>query len=57
MGQRTIAAIVPYENIRIDFEKLKLNLREYLADYKIPKEFYIFDSLPKSSLGKVLRKK
>ncbi|MBK7378635.1 MAG: o-succinylbenzoate--CoA ligase [Ignavibacteriales bacterium] len=56
-GQRTIAAIVPYENIRIDFEKLKLNLREYLADYKIPKEFYIFDSLPKSSLGKVLRKK
>jgi O-succinylbenzoic acid--CoA ligase len=56
-GQKTIAAIVPQENFRIDIEKLKSNLKENLADYKIPKEFYILESLPKSSLGKVLREK
>lgn len=56
-GQKIIAAIVPYVNIKIDIEKLKSNLKENLANYKIPKEFYFIDSLPKSSLGKVLREK
>lgn len=56
-GQKTIAAIVPQPNSKIDIEKLKLNLKEFLADYKIPKEFYIIESLPKSSLGKILRGK
>jgi len=54
-GQKAIAVIVPCENFRIDIQSLKLNLKKYLADYKIPKEFCILDSLPKSSLGKVLR--
>ena len=30
--------------------------KERLTGYKVPREFYVVDELPKSMLGKVLRK-
>ena len=36
--------------------KLKLMLREKLANYKIPKHIYVIDVLPKNATGKVLKR-
>lgn len=56
-GQKAAAAIVLEEQGEMEIEKLKIFLKAYLADFKIPKEFYFCNSLPKSSLGKILREK
>lgn len=37
-------------------EELSTHCRTYLTGYKIPKEFNIIDELPKSTVGKILRR-
>jgi fatty-acyl-CoA synthase len=36
-------------------EELRRHMRAHLARYKVPKEYYIVDDLPKSAAGKILR--
>ena len=55
-GERVVAAVVPVEGSRIDVEAMRDWGRERLARYKVPREFHVVDELPKSMLGKVLRK-
>ena len=52
-----IVCAVVVTSIEVDISKLKLLLKKELAPYKIPKQFFIEDSLPKTSLGKVERGK
>ena len=37
-------------------EELSTHCREFLTGYKIPKEFTVIDELPKSTVGKILRR-
>jgi len=39
-----------------DMRGLKRYLRERLANYKIPKQIYLIDELPKNATGKVLKR-
>ncbi|MCJ7553881.1 MAG: AMP-binding protein [Ignavibacteriaceae bacterium] len=50
-GEIVCAVIVT--STEVDISDLKLLLKKKLAPYKIPKQFFIEDSLPKTSLGKV----
>ena len=42
--------------LRITLDELAGHARTLVAGYKIPREFYVLTELPKSMLGKVLRK-
>ncbi|HEX9253509.1 MAG TPA: 2-aminobenzoate-CoA ligase, partial [Ignavibacteriaceae bacterium] len=55
-GQIVASAIVCYDS-SVDGKFLREILKQNLAGYKIPKEFYFVDKLPKTSLGKLERNK
>ena len=41
---------------KLDETGLKKYMREHLANYKIPKQVHIIDTLPKNATGKVLKR-
>ncbi|CAN5478551.1 long-chain-fatty-acid--CoA ligase [soil metagenome] len=55
-GEHVVAAVVVAPGHTLDPEALRAHARENLAAYKVPKRVYEVDELPKSLLGKVLRK-
>lgn len=54
-SQKVCAAIVTSK--RISENQIKEILKEELATFKIPKEIFFIDNLPKTSLGKIERQK
>ena len=55
-GERVVAAIMLQEGESADATELRAFARDRLAGYKVPRAFYVLDDLPRSMLGKVLRK-
>ena len=56
-GEEVVAAVVPANGTSVDEEALEAFARETLAAYKVPRQFFVVDELPKSLIGKVLRRK
>jgi len=56
-GEQVVAAVVLAPGAVLDAEAVRAFLRDHVAAYKIPKRLFIVDELPKSLIGKVLRKK
>jgi len=54
-SQERVCAYVTV-NKAVSDEDLRAFCREYLTPYKVPKEFHILDELPKSTVGKILRR-
>ena len=55
-GERVTAIIVPMLDASIDVEALTEYCRTYLGGFKIPREFHQVEVLPKSALGKTLKR-
>ena len=55
-GEVVRAVIVPSEGVEIDDNELRRHCRASLADFKVPKEIVVRDRIPRSPLGKLLRK-
>ena len=55
-GEDVLAAIVPVEGASPDPEALREWARERLAGYKTPRRVVLVDELPRSQIGKVLRR-
>ncbi|MGV3713596.1 long-chain-fatty-acid--CoA ligase [Pseudolysinimonas sp.] len=55
--EEVIAAVVPEKGKTVDAEALRAHARSILTPYKVPKRVVTVDELPKSLIGKVLRKK
>lgn len=55
-GEDVIAAVVIAKGVTLDTEEVRNFCREYLAAYKVPRRIVPVQELPKSMLGKVLRK-
>jgi long-chain acyl-CoA synthetase len=55
--EEVVAAIVPDADATIDEAAFRAYARERLTPYKVPKRVVLLDELPKSLIGKVLRKK
>lgn len=55
-GERIRLFVAPAEGAEIDREALIAHCRENLASYKVPKEVRVLEELPKSNVGKILRK-
>ena len=55
-GEIVAAWVVPQPGSSIDVEQLREHCREKLAPYKVPSKFEIRESLPKTMVGKTLRR-
>lgn len=55
-GQKVVAFIVPKPNATANETMLKTYLEKHISKYAMPKHFHFVESLPKSIIGKVLKK-
>ena len=56
-GEHVVAAVVVKPGMTVDEQALRAFGRETLTPYKVPRRVVFVDELPKSLIGKVLRKK
>ena len=54
-GEIICAALIPQEGIQIDFEDIKIWIREKLPAYKIPRKYLTLEDLPRNAMGKVTK--
>ena len=52
-GEVVVAVVVGEPGATLDPEVLRLNARERLAGFKVPKQVLVVDELPRNALGKV----
>ncbi len=55
-GEEVVAAIVVEDDKDVDVEAVREFARSILTPYKVPRRVYVVDELPKSMIGKVLRR-
>ena len=55
-GEQVVAAVVMQPDTELDEQALRAFCRERLTPYKVPRRIVAIEELPKSMLGKVLRK-
>ncbi|MGN6574351.1 MAG: AMP-binding protein, partial [Nocardioides sp.] len=55
-GEDVVAAVVLEPGARLDEGAARDSCREHLAAYKIPRRFVVVEELPRSIIGKVLRR-
>lgn len=55
-GENVVAVVVMKAGVPLDVAEMKAYCRERLAAYKAPRQYVARDDLPRSMLGKVLRK-
>ncbi|MCQ1999832.1 long-chain-fatty-acid--CoA ligase [Arthrobacter sp. zg-Y108] len=55
-GEQVVAAVVLQEGAELDEAALRAYCRERLTPYKVPRRIVAIEELPKSMLGKVLRR-
>jgi long-chain acyl-CoA synthetase len=56
-GEEVVAAVVCAPGRRVDIEELREFARGILTPYKVPRRIFLVDELPKSLIGKVLRRR
>ncbi|TXK19967.1 long-chain-fatty-acid--CoA ligase [Homoserinibacter sp. GY 40078] len=56
-GEHVVAAVVLAPGAQIDTEALRAWAKRQLAAYKVPRRVHVVEELPKSMIGKVLRRK
>ena len=56
-GELAKAYVVPRPGARLDIEALDQHCRQRLAAYKVPRLYQLVEDLPKTSTGKVLRRR
>jgi long-chain acyl-CoA synthetase len=55
-GERVTALIIPKAHMTIDSKALSAHLKTKLSPFKVPKEFHVLESFPKSAAGKILKR-
>ncbi|MGP3536494.1 long-chain-fatty-acid--CoA ligase [Microbacterium sp. RD1] len=55
-GEEVVAAIIPDGAGDVDVEDIRTFARSILTPYKVPRRIFVVDELPRSLIGKVLRK-
>ena len=54
--EEVVAFIQPKEDVNLDEMAIKKYLKSHLANFKLPKNIYIVEELPKNATGKVLKR-
>ncbi len=56
-GEHVVAAVVAEPGVTLDTDAVRAWAKQQLAAYKVPRRIHLVDELPKSMIGKVLRRK
>jgi long-chain acyl-CoA synthetase len=56
-GERVVAAVVANGDAQLDPDEVRNATRAHLAAYKVPRQVFIVEELPRSMIGKVLHRK
>jgi long-chain acyl-CoA synthetase len=56
-NEQVVAAVVPTDPATFDPDALRAYAREHMAAYKVPRRVVVVEDLPRSMIGKVLRRK
>lgn len=56
LGERVVAAVVLQEGAHVTEKDVQEHCRKSVASFKVPKKVYFRDSLPKTVIGKVLKR-
>jgi malonyl-CoA/methylmalonyl-CoA synthetase len=52
-GEAVVAAVVPEADSHLDPERIRAELAEQIAKFKVPKRIQLVESLPRNTMGKV----
>lgn len=52
-GEAVVAVLVAEQHINIDVAAMQSELKQRLANYKVPKQIHVVDELPRNTMGKV----
>lgn len=55
-GEKVVAFIVLENKETYNEDILRAYCKQYLGDYKVPKQFFVLDTLPKTDVGKIDKK-
>jgi long-chain acyl-CoA synthetase len=55
-SEDVVAGVVPEPGATIDEEVVRQTCRDRLAAYKVPRRVFVMDELPRSMIGKVVRR-
>ena len=55
-GEQVVAAVVAEDGATLDVDEVRTASRQHLAGYKVPRRVELVDELPRSMIGKVLRR-
>ena len=55
LGEVVAVAIVPTDSVQFEIKRAKHLCARRLADYQQPRKWFLVDSIPKNSLGKVMK--
>lgn len=55
-GEEVVAAVVPHEEADLDEAAVRAACRQRLTAYKVPRRVVLVEDLPRSQIGKVLRR-
>ena len=56
-GEEVVAAVVTTPGVTLDPEMVRAFAREQLTGYKVPRRIVVVEELPRSQIGKVLRRR
>jgi long-chain acyl-CoA synthetase len=56
-GEEVVVAVVPVDGATVDPERVRAFARERLTGYKVPRRVVIMEDLPRSQIGKILRRR
>ena len=56
-GEEVVAAVVPVAGATVDLDRVHAYARERLAGYKVPRRVVIMEDLPRSQIGKIIRRR
>ena len=56
-GEEVVVAVVPAAGATVDPDRVRAYARERLAGYKVPRRVVIMDDLPRSQIGKIMRRR
>ncbi len=57
VGEEVVAAVVPVAGATVDPDRVRSFARERLTGYKVPRRVVIMEDLPRSQIGKILRRR
>ncbi len=55
-SEEVVAAVIPDEGVELDTDAVREHCRSNLAAYKVPRRVFVVDDLPRSIIGKVIRR-